>query len=298
MTHDLNGLSMRELRLWCASYLGSDRFYSLDSKMFILLDAHFTGDQGFSFKCSGDSGWTCIKGTCRGTINGTAFELHPRSTLISLQDSLINIERSSPDFMFHATYMTREFAQTIQIFNPFSLTINVRDIPVYRLSAKQFSINLKYLDLMVDSIQDEDNPYREQILYRLQEAQYFTILRHLRQNKEKRNADLSRADDLATRFNTLLELEYMHHHDVAFYADRLCVTPKSLSANIKRLSGETAGQWIDKMVILAARHLLGNSSLSIKDISYALGFDDPSAFGKYFKRLVGTNPRNYRVRLK
>ena len=289
-------LSIQELRLWCVSNLGSNRVYNLDRKMFIIENAHLMGEYPFSFKCGGHLGWTCINGMCKGTIDGTPFELNPRSTLIVLHDSEVGIEWSSADFLFHVTYMSQEFAQTIQIHNHFGVMMQIRNLPVYRLSEKQFSINMKYLDLMIESMQDEGNSYREQVLYRLQEAQYLTILRHLQQNEEEQNTHLSKTGDLATRFSTLLELDYMYHRDVAFYADRLCVTPKALSGNIKKISGLTAGQWIDRRITFAAKHLLGNSCLSVKDVSYALGFDDPSAFGKYFKRQVGINPRDYRTK--
>lgn len=295
---DFDELSIQEIHLWCVSTFGSDKFYNLGKKMFIIENARFTENQKLNLMCNGHFGWTCVNGICTGIIDGIPFELNPRSTLIILHNKEVKIEMASSDFLFHATYMTHEFAQTMHIQNQFSVMMNIMDVPVYRLSEKQFSINMKYLDLMIEAIHDENNSYREQILYRLQEAQFFTILLHLQQNKKEQNTKISKTENIATNFNSLLESEYANHHDVGFYANRLCVTPKNLSENIKKISGLTAGQWIDKKIITTAKRLLGYSNLSVKDISYTLGFEDPSAFGKFFKRQVGSSPKNFRNRQK
>lgn len=99
---------------------------------------------------------------------------------------------------------------------------------------------------------------------------------------------------LFQRFRNLLIKEFVRHRSVNFYADALNVTPKYLSQMVKRVTGQTAGEWIDKAVLLEAKVLLQNNHLNISEISDYLNFSDQSLFGKYFKNLEGVSPIEYR----
>ena len=81
-----------------------------------------------------------------------------------------------------------------------------------------------------------------------------------------------------------------------FYADKLCLTPKYLSSVIHEVSGKFAGEWIDDHVVTLAKSLLTSSMKTIQEISYDLNFTTPSSFTKYFKRITGDTPREYRNR--
>ena len=68
----------------------------------------------------------------------------------------------------------------------------------------------------------------------------------------------------------------------------------SFSAIIKEKTGDSALQWIVRMVITEAKQLLEESDLSIKEIADQLNFPTQSFFGKYFKQYVGVSPKEYR----
>jgi AraC-like DNA-binding protein len=81
---------------------------------------------------------------------------------------------------------------------------------------------------------------------------------------------------------------------MAFYADKLCLTPKYLSTLIKQASGRSAPDWIDDFVILEAKNLLKYTGLAIKEIVYKLHFPNQSVFFKFFKAHTGLTPSEYR----
>ena len=81
---------------------------------------------------------------------------------------------------------------------------------------------------------------------------------------------------------------------MAFYADKLCLSPKYLSKLIKEVSGKPAPEWIDSYVMLEAKHLLKYSNLPIKEIVYRLNFSNQTVFYKYFKAHTGMTPTDYR----
>ena len=99
------------------------------------------------------------------------------------------------------------------------------------------------------------------------------------------------------KFIQILEDNFMTERSVTFYADKLFVTPKHLSAVLKEISEKTAGEWIDLRVILEAKLLLRSTGLNIQEISTKLNFANQSFFGKYFKHLTGMSPRDYRAKL-
>ncbi|MXN90234.1 helix-turn-helix domain-containing protein [Flavobacterium sp. Sd200] len=98
-------------------------------------------------------------------------------------------------------------------------------------------------------------------------------------------------------FKRLLNKEYQQQRFVSFYADKLNVTPKHLSELLKKETGKTAGEWIDEVIVLEARVLLQNKSLSVSQVSEYLNFSDQSVFGKFFKTHTSLTPLQYRKSL-
>ena len=98
-------------------------------------------------------------------------------------------------------------------------------------------------------------------------------------------------------FENFLNLVSRHHaseRGMAFYAERLGLTPKYLSKLIKQVSGRSAPDWIDDFVIVEAKNLLKYSNDSIKEIVYKLHFSNASVFYKYFKAHTGMTPTEFR----
>lgn len=102
---------------------------------------------------------------------------------------------------------------------------------------------------------------------------------------------------LVAKFRQLLKASYLTDRRLEFYADRLSVTPKHLSAAVKKNTGKSAGEWIAEMVVLEGKVLLQNSNLTVAQISNQLSFGDQSVFGKFFRANTGMSPVEYRKTL-
>lgn len=99
-----------------------------------------------------------------------------------------------------------------------------------------------------------------------------------------------------TYVHDFIDLVHEYHRSersVAFYAEKLFISPKYLSLLIKEATGRSAAEIIDEYVILEAKNLLRFSGKNIQQISYDLNFPNQSSFGKYFKHLVGMSPSEY-----
>ena len=98
------------------------------------------------------------------------------------------------------------------------------------------------------------------------------------------------------RFTTLVNEHAACEHSIAFYADRLCLTPNYLGAVIREASGQTVMQWIHRYIIQQAKLQLKYSDQPIWQIAESLNFPNPSFFSKFFKRETGMTPAEYRNR--
>lgn len=95
-------------------------------------------------------------------------------------------------------------------------------------------------------------------------------------------------------FRRLIEENYRRMHTVKEYAALLNVTPKTLTLYVNECSNHSPLELINSRIILEAKRLLRYSMLSVKEIAFRLGFDDPSYFVKFFKRIVRSSPADFR----
>ena len=79
------------------------------------------------------------------------------------------------------------------------------------------------------------------------------------------------------------------------YADSLNVHVNYLNRAVKEVTGKPTTAHISDRIISEAKALLQHTNWNIADIAYALGFEYPTYFNNYFKRLTGTNPKSLRA---
>ncbi len=103
-----------------------------------------------------------------------------------------------------------------------------------------------------------------------------------------------RAIDIYNRFVSLVTEHYRKAHDVAFYADRLCITTRYLSEVTSRVVGKSPKQIITDYIMSEAKMYLGTTRLTIQEIADRLGFSSQALFCKFFKSQENMSPSDYR----
>ena len=93
----------------------------------------------------------------------------------------------------------------------------------------------------------------------------------------------------------LIEKYYMQERGVAFYADKLCLSPKYLSAVSKSVCGYTVQELVFRAIIRKSIFWLKNTNKSVQEISDDLNFPNASFFGTFFKKQTGLAPSYYRI---
>lgn len=104
----------------------------------------------------------------------------------------------------------------------------------------------------------------------------------------------STTDNYFRDFLKLLSVHCKTQHNVAFYADKLCITPKYLNEICRKKTKKTAKEVITRAVIAQIKNALMISGTSVQRIAYEFNFCDQSSFGKYFKKSVGMAPMAFR----
>ena len=112
------------------------------------------------------------------------------------------------------------------------------------------------------------------------------------------NADpLQYTDSYSTvieSFNELIQHHFSIERSVQFYANALHIHPNYLNFLMKKYTGMTAKQAIAGHIFLEAKGLLRSSSLTLKEISFKLGFTSPGCFSSFFKKMSNLPPSRYR----
>ena len=103
---------------------------------------------------------------------------------------------------------------------------------------------------------------------------------------------------LLKRYLDKIEESYTRLHEVAAYASLLHISPGHLSEVVKEQSGKPAITHIHERLVVEARRLLFHTDAVIKEIAFELGFADASYFNRFFKRMTGQTPVEYRTQIR
>ena len=140
------------------------------------------------------------------------------------------------------------------------------------------------------------NPLREEMLGNLY-ALFLMDLSSILSKQTGRGGFGKRTEELFMNFMDLLPRHFVREHSIEFYADTLNVTPTYLSRVVRQVSGRTVVEYINRLLLMEAIWLLESTSLSIDEIAERINYADSTTFGRFFFRMKGVTPREYRKSL-
>jgi AraC family transcriptional activator of pobA len=99
---------------------------------------------------------------------------------------------------------------------------------------------------------------------------------------------------LMARFGELVETRFRENHSVADFAKALHVSESRLRSVCLASTGQPPIQVIHARIVLEAKRQLHYTNNPVSEIAFALGFEDPAYFTRFFTRLAGSSPRAFR----
>lgn len=189
-------------------------------------------------------------------------------------DTMSSLGKITPDFFF---YMRKNF-----------------QVRLTRSEVQRFLGFCRAIDFRNSS----DDPFfrRETILHLLR-IFYWDFYVHFRKTVNREGVPIplnSNKENIAFRFAMLVYEHYKQHKEMAFYADKLCITPQYLTRVIQEVNGQSARELLADHVVLEVKALLRDANLGIKDIVRQTGFSNQSSLSRFFRRYTGMSPTEYR----
>lgn len=139
-----------------------------------------------------------------------------------------------------------------------------------------------------------DNKYSRQISETLINSIILIIASFFDSTENDEDIAFTRKEEVAHSFYKLLFEHTEPQHSVAFYADKLCITPKYLSHAVKSTSGHSAQEWLNEAILTEAKRYLKTTNMSVFQISEKLHFTNVSSFIRFFKKKTKSTPLEYR----
>ena len=170
------------------------------------------------------------------------------------------------------------------------------NIPIISLDEQEQPKFKTLHEVFLDELNTKDNIQAEML--RMLMARFIIKCTRLLKNQEGVvETPKSSKVDLLRSFNLLVEEHFKSEHSVAFYADKLHKSPKTLSNSFAKLSRSPL-QIIHQRIILEAKRLLTYSNKSAKEIAYEVGFEDASHLSRLFKKHTNLSPSEFKKSLK
>lgn len=188
-----------------------------------------------------------------------------------------------------------QFMINRQVFESFQTAIHISYLQ--QLDNQVFSIDKETCQALLYEFQQlnkallikEDIPW--QIIYT--RSQLISLLISKEIEQQLTGIVQNKLPALVLRFVDLVKQHFVQEKTVAFYADKLHITPNYLNILCKRSLQISALTIIQQRIMQEAKNLLKNSKHSIKEIAFTLGFEDSSYFSNYFKKQEGISPSQY-----
>ena len=224
------------------------------------------------------------------TVDFTPIKLQSGQILFIAKNQVISFDTVSTysgkiilftDIFFNRCDCQPRLFKQLNIFNPFT-----GNTPVAATE------KLKSLfHLLEQEFTAQHDIFQTDIIHNLLSA---FLIESSRQNPRETNPLKNQEYSIASRFAELVELHYSSLRKVNDYIELMAIAAKPFSKALQTTIGKTPKQFIDDRILLEAKRLLVYSNETIKEITFLLGFEEPTNFSKFFREQTGLSPAEFK----
>ncbi|MDC8004802.1 helix-turn-helix transcriptional regulator [Aureisphaera galaxeae] len=230
------------------------------------------------------------------TIDFTDYKCE-KGTVVTIRKDQIHKFFRSDNVKGHLLLFTDEFLvsylekqenqKSMQLFNEFL------GVPKIQLSQSDFE-TVKNIVHRIDEEYFETMDVHSLSIIRSELHILITQLYRIKSQSDQIIADKKYLPEFIT-FQNLVENHVVRTTRVKDYADMMALSTKTLNTISRNIVNKSAKEFIDEICSKQIKRLLINTSHSIKEISFMMGFEETTNFYKYFKRQLGMTPEQFRA---
>lgn len=234
----------------------------------------------------------CHSGSCSADYDMQHVEFKEHDIAVTLPDHIMRNGECTADYSITMIIIARSFFEQLINRESFSGFLKYKNQPNYHLNEEQYrqiTTILATLRLVIEI----EHPKRLESIANMLDILFYALTDY--RGEETLGKDEKRNTYLFNSFYDLLIDNYQQQHEIGWYAEKLCLTPKYFSNVIRQITGKSAAQWINEVLVLHAKRLLyTRRDMNIQQIAYELGFKGNPNFCRFFKDQTGLRPSEYR----
>lgn len=243
------------------------------------------------------TGGVCRAGHIVIQVLDTRFRITPGMVVTLLPWQLVSVREVSDDFrMTYFTLSRTLFMDTLSglwRLRPgffFYMSRHIASDP----DPENIRRFLNYCDLLTYWHANAPQSCRRETIMQFLRIYYWCVYTVYIDDPAAVKSRYTHKEELAFRFIQLIIEEHSPDKNVAYYARKLGISPKSLTNLVRSLSGESARDWIVYYTLIEIKSLLRDSKLDIQSIAARTRFPDPATLSRFFHRYTGMSPSKYR----
>ena len=265
-------------------------------EQFVVGDTDLRYFEEHSCRTEGGAILFCRRGSATVTVDQLRDRVTRDTLLLLLPGSILHLNERTDDFRVRFCAFSLElFSEAAYRLDPSFFHI-LHEHAIIRLPDRIIEGVRNWFQMASYTYRDRGNIFRNTIIRnRLQNVllEAFDKTQRFAPDVHSQTGTTRQAD-LFQRFVALVHEHCTEQREVAFYADRLCISTRYLSTIIRSVAHSTAKEFIDRSVVLEIKMLLGSTELSVQEIAYRLHFPDQSYLGRFFKKHTGVSPTEFR----
>lgn len=237
----------------------------------------------------------CTQGKGSFVIASRTYTFEPGDIVIVLPELKITDFMLSPDFKAQYLLISHTIASNN---NPnakwgnkgFVVTF---DNPIFKFSEQQQEMFVRWCNLFERRLKETEHIFYNEMLGSLVQTFLYDMWNTFSKELNERTLSTEKGP-IFERFIELVRSQCKEHREVAYYANKLCVTPKYLSEVCKKKSGRSAMEWVQEFMAQEIMHYLKDTNLRLSEIASILNFSTQPFFCRYVRNVLGVSPTDYR----
>lgn len=238
----------------------------------------------------------CTCGTCILSTGAQQFHLREMSELIFWGGSIMQLMEASDNFHVRLLLYPKKIFLQAAISLDTTYFNYMREFPQYDHGEESWKNVTLWIDMAQLLFRRPSSAFRERLELNFLQSMLMWIFSSIPDTYVSKAESYTRKQLLFHKFMHLIHEHTAQMHQVSFYAEQLCISPRYLNEiTLSFSNGKTPKSLIDEQLTAELKVLLNNPALSIAEIASLCHFPDSSYLSRFFKKNTGIAPKAFRA---